>query len=272
VAARILAYPQFPTPNAYPLIATPGAYISDVTDTVRADKFDIRVDHYLSSKWRLFGRYSYADSTTFRPAPYGGYVEGSNNDQFGATPTRGQSAIVGNTLSLTPTTLLDLRLGYTRMAGNVFPPNYGSPSTEDLLGIPNMPEGPKINAGWPEFAISGLSQFGSTTSQPQYQIPNTYLASGVFSLQRGAHSIRAGSDVTYIQTAVLDVSAIRGVFSFSNTWTGNPFGDFLLGLPAAYTQTGFFVAYLRNQIYNFFIQDDYRVRPNLTLNLGLRYE
>ena len=272
VAARVLAYPQFPVPNASPLIATPGAYISDVTDSVRADKFDIRMDHYLTSKWRLFGRYSFSDSTTFRAAPYPGYVEGSNNDQFGNTLTRGQSAVVGSTGVLNPTSILDLRLGYTRLGANVFPPNFRSPSVTDLLGIPNMPQGPKINAGWPEFAISGLNQFGSTTSQPQYQIPNTYLASGVVALQRGAHSIRFGSDVTYIQTAILDVSAIRGVFSFSNTWTGNPFGDFLLGLPAAYTQTGLYVAYSRNQIYNFFVQDDYRVLPNLTLNLGLRYE
>lgn len=272
VAERILSYPDFPVPNAYPLITTPGAYISNVTDTVRSDKFDIRLDHYITSTSRLFGRYSFSDSTTFRPAPYQGYAEGSNNDQFGNTLTRGQSAVIGDTWSLGPATVLDLRLGYTRMAGNVFPPNYGSPSTEDLLGIPNMPQGSKVNAGWPEFAISGLNQFGSTTSQPQYQIPNTYLASGVFSLQRGRHSIRAGSDVTYIQTAILDVSAIRGVFSFSNIWTGNPFGDFLLGLPLAYTQTGFYVAYNRNQIYNFFVQDDYRVLPNLTLNLGLRYE
>jgi len=272
VAQRILSYPQFPVPNAFPLLTIPTAFISDVTNSVRSDKFDIRLDHYLNSKWRLFGRYSFSDSSTFRAAPYQGYVEGSNNDQFGNTLTRGQSAVVGSTATLGPTTLLDLRLGYTRLGANVFPPNYGSPSTDALLGIPNMPQGPKVNAGWPEFAISGLSQFGSTTSQPQYQIPNTYLASAVFSLQRGAHSIKFGSDVTYIQTAILDVSAIRGVFSFSNTWTGNPFGDFLLGLPAAYTQTGFFVAYNRNQIYNFFVQDDYRVLPNLTLNLGLRYE
>jgi hypothetical protein len=272
VAARVLAYPQFPKPNAFPLIATPGAFTSNVTNAIRADKFDIRIDHYLNSKWRLFGRYSFSDSTTFRPSPYLGYAEGSNNDQFGNTLTRGQSAVAGSTASLNPTSILDLRIGYTRLGANVFPPNFGSPSVADLLGIPNMPQGPKINAGWPEFAISGLSQFGSTTSQPQYQIPNTYLASGVFSLQRGAHSIRFGTDITYIQTAILDVSAIRGVFSFANTWTGNPFGDFLLGLPAAYTQTGLFVAYSRNQIYNFFVQDDYRVLPNLTLNLGMRYE
>ena len=273
VAARVLSYPQFPVPNAFPQITTPGAFISNVTNSIRGDKFDIRFDHNLNEKWRLFGRYSFSDFTTFRAPPYLGYVEGSNNDQFGNTLTRAQSAVAGATATLTPTTVLDLRLGYTRLGANVFPPNFGSPNIGTLLGIPNMPQGSSVNAGWPEFAINGLSQFGSTTSQPQYQIPNTYLASSVLSLQRGAHSIRAGFDATYIQTAILDVSAIRGVFSFlANTWTGNPFGDFLLGLPGAYTQTGFFVAYNRNQIYNFFVQDDYRILPNLTLNLGLRYE
>ena len=272
VAARILAYPQFPAPNALPLVTTPGAYTNTVVNTVRSDKFDIRVDHNLTTTSRLFGRYSFLDSTTFRPAPFKGYAEGSNNDQFGNTLTRGQSAVAGDTTILTPTTTLDLRLGYTRLGANVFPPNFGSPSTTTLLGIPNMPQGPTINAGWPKFSISGLSAFGSTTSQPQYQIPNTYLASGVISMQRGAHTIRLGSDATYIQTAILDVSALRGTFNFSNTWTGNPFGDFLLGLPSSYTQTSPTVAYNRNWIYNFFIQDDYHVRSNLTLNLGLRYE
>lgn len=272
VAARILAYPQFPVPNALPLVTTPGAYTNTVINTVRSDKFDIRADHNLTATSRLFGRYSFLDSTTFRPAPFKGYAEGSNNDQFGNTLTRGQSAVAGDTTILTPTTTLDLRLGYTRLGANVFPPNFGSASSTTLLGIPNLPQGPTINAGWPKFNISGLSAFGSTTSQPQYQIPNTYLASGVISMQRGAHNIRLGSDVTYIQTAILDVSALRGTFNFSNTWTGNPFGDFLLGLPSSYTQTSPTVAYNRNWIYNFFIQDDYHILPNLTLNLGLRYE
>jgi hypothetical protein len=272
VAKRILSYPQFPVPNASPLITTPGAYINTVINTVRSDKFDIRVDHNISGNWRLFGRYSFSDSTTFRPAPFLGYAEGSNNDQFGNTLTRGQSAVAGNTITLNPATVLDLRIAYTRLGANVFPPNFGSPSSTQLLGIPNTPQGPNINAGWPKFNISGLSAFGSTTSQPQYQIPNTYLTSGVLALQRGAHNIRLGSDVTYIQTAVFDVSALRGTFNFSNTWTGNPFGDFLLGLPSSYTQTSPTLAYNRNWIYNFFIQDDYHMLPNLTLNLGLRYE
>jgi hypothetical protein len=70
VAARILAYPQFPAPNASPQITTAGAYINTVINTIRADKFDIRIDHNISARWRLFGRYSFSDSTTFRPAPF----------------------------------------------------------------------------------------------------------------------------------------------------------------------------------------------------------
>ena len=149
-------------------------------------------------------------------------------------------------------------------APTCFLPTSAPPVPRNCWAFPTFPQGPKINAGWPKFSISGLSAFGSTTSQPQYQIPNTYLTSGVLSLQRGAHSIRAGTDITYIQTAILDVSAVRGTFTFANTWTGNPWGDFLLGLPAAYTQTSLTVAYNRNQIYNFFVQDDYRILPNLT--------
>jgi len=273
VSAKILADPNYPVPNALPYIATPGAYINTVTNRTRSDKFDIRLDHYLNAKWRMFGRYSFSDLELFRPAQFNGYVEGSFNDGFGTTATRGQNAVLGNTLSLTPSSVLDLRVGYTRLGANVFPPNFGSPSSIELLGIPNLPMSPKINAGWPKFNVTGMSSFGSTTSQPQYQIPNVYLASGVLSLQRGKHRIRAGADVQYIQTAILDVSSLRGTFTFTNgVWTNNPWGDFLLGLPAAYTQTSYNVAYNRVQLYNVFVQDDFRVLPNLTLNLGLRYE
>jgi hypothetical protein len=272
VATKILGYQFFPIPNAAPLITTPGSYINTVINTVRSDKFDIRLDHNLTDRSRVFGRFSYSNSGTFRPAPFKGYAEGSNNDQFGLTPLRAYNAVLGHTITLTPTALLETRAGFTRLEGQVFPPNFGSPSSTQLLGIPNMPSGPNINAGWPKFNISGLSAFGSTTSQPQYQIPNTYLLGSVLALQRSAHNIRLGGDLTYIQTAILDVSALRGTFTFANTWTGNPWADFLLGLPAAYTQTSPTVAYNRNWIANFFVQDDYRVLRNLTLNLGLRYE
>ncbi len=147
VAARILAYPQFPVPNAAPLVLTPGAFTSTVINTVRSDKFDIRVDHNVTSNWRLFGRYSFLDSTTFRPAPFLGYAEGSNNDQFGNTLTRGQSAVVGNTVTLTPTTIMDLRLGYTRLGANVFLPTMGRPVPPSCWEFPICRKAPPSTRG-----------------------------------------------------------------------------------------------------------------------------
>src|SRR5262249_36701620 len=96
-SAKILSDSNFPVPNALPFITTPGAYINTVTNRTRSDKFDLRLDHYVSANWRLFGRYSFSDLELFRPAQFNGYVEGSFNDGFGTTATRGQNAVVGNT-------------------------------------------------------------------------------------------------------------------------------------------------------------------------------
>jgi hypothetical protein len=276
---RILSYPQFPQPTPTTLIPIAGTYINTVGNTTRSDKGDMRIDQYMSSRWRLFGRYSISDITIFRPAPFKGYAEGSNNDQFGTSPIRGQNAVIGNTITLSPTTILEVRTAYTRMAGQVFPPNFGSPSSTELLGIPNMPSGSNINAGWPKFNIAGLSAFGSTTSQPQFQIPNVYIASGTLSMQRGAHNIRFGFEGQFIQTAILDVSALRGTFNFIQTTpgstaglTGNSWADFLIGHPNSYTQTSFVELYNRKWLMAGFLQDDYHILRNLTLNLGVRYE
>src|SRR5262245_18162765 len=191
-STKILADPHFPQPTPTPLIPVPGTYVATVVNRLRSDKFDIRLDHYVNAKWRLFGRYSFSDLEGFRPARFKGYVEGSNNDAYGTTATRGQNAVIGNTLSLGPASILEVRAGYTRLGANVFPPNFGSPSATELLGIPNLPAAPQINGGWSKFNITGMDAFGRTTSQPQFQIPNVYLLNGVLSLQRGAHSIRTG--------------------------------------------------------------------------------
>src|SRR6516164_5832969 len=92
---KLLSDPNFPKPTPTPLIPIAGTYLNTVTNTNRTDKFDIRLDQNMSSKWRMFGRYSFSDLTIFRPAQFKGYAEGSFNDQFGTTATRGQNAVYG---------------------------------------------------------------------------------------------------------------------------------------------------------------------------------
>ena len=270
VTIRMIDDPDFPKPTA------PGFrnnFNSTRTDRIRSDKFDFRGDHYFNDKWRLFGRYSFSDLERFRPTIFAGLAEGSTNDAFGTTATRGQNAILGPVITVSPTTLADIRVGYTRLGANVFPANFGSGSPGELLGIPNLPTDPNIIGGWPMMDVNGFNRFGRTTSTPQFQIPNVYLYKGTVSMLKGAHSIKLGTDNMHIYTAVLDVSATIGRFCFRRDgFSGNSWGDFLLGMPARIRMTSPTVIYNQKRIHAFFIQDDYRVTNNLTLNLGLRYE
>jgi len=273
VTVRILSDPNFPAPSAIAALPIPGLYLNTVTNSNRTDKFDLRGDHYFTSALRLFARYSYSDLEIFRPAPFGGYVEGSNNDGFGTTATKAHHAVLGPTWTVSPRTLSEFRLGFTRLNAAVRPPNFGSPGPTELLGIPNLPNDPGINGGWPKMLFDGIDAFGRHTSTPQFQIPNVYLLNNTWSLMRGRHSLRTGFDKQYIQTAILDVSALIGYFRFQqNIFSNNPWGDFLLGLPSVHSQTSYSVIYNRKDLSFFFFQDDFRVSSRLTLNLGLRYE
>lgn len=273
VAVRIVSSADFPKPSNIAQLPIPGLFLNTVTNTNRTDKFDVRGDQYFTDKLRLFARYSHSNLEIFRPGPFNGFVEGSNNDGFGTTATIAHHAVLAPTWTVTPSTLAEFRLGFTRMNAAVRPPNFGSPGPTELLGIPNLPSNPGINGGWPKFLFDGMDAFGRHTSTPQFQVPNVYVLNNTWSMQRNRHSIRAGFEKQYIQTAVLDVSALIGTFRFSqNIFTNNPWADFLQGLVTTHSQTSYSVVYNRKDITSFFLQDDYRVANNLTLNLGVRYE
>jgi hypothetical protein len=272
VSRRIATMPEFSRGQTGAGVPFQGYFLSTVTNRTGVDRFDVRLDHNFTDSFHLFGRYSLSDLETVRPGLFPGLIEGSFNDGFGTTATRGQHAVAGGTWILSPSTLSESRLGYTRLGANVFPPNFGSPGPTELLGIPNRPSAPGINGGWPKMIVGGMNAFGRHTSTPQFQIPNVYVADNTWNLLRGKQSIRFGCNVQYIQTAILDVSAL-GVFRFNrNIFPNNPWGDFLLGMPANHSQTSHSVVYNRNWINSLFVQDDYKVSRSLTVNLGLRYE
>lgn len=137
-----------------------------------------------------------------------------------------------------------------------------------------------LNYGLPSVALSTIS--GLTQQQPNFLTTQTISASEVFSWRRNKHNLRFGGDYRRVHRDFLGGSNATGTFTFTGLFTqnsaqdpttGSPLADFLLGLPQSTTiNSSVAKSYLRDNVFDAFAMDDWRVKPSLTLNLGLRYE
>ena len=265
VGAAIVAL--IPDPN----VANSTIFASTpVTDT-RTDQFDVRLDHQISPNMTLFGRYSFVDTLTFRPAPLEGLAEGSFNDAFGSNDMRSQGLAIGLTWTVSPTLVGDIRFGYS--AGDYYttPPNYGVDGPAQI-GLKNVPSDPAITGGVPKVNIQGFDAVGRHTSTPQFQTPRSWNPRATFSLNRGEHFIKFGGEFLHVQTRINDLNATIGRMNFENRFTNRAVGDLLLGLPSQLALTSYTVMDQGQDMQFYFVQDDYRVSPKLTANVGMRYE
>ena len=265
VGAAIVA--MIPDPN----VAGSTIYASTpVTDT-RQDQFDIRIDHQIAANLTAFGRYSFVDTLTFRPAPLPDLAEGSFNDAFGANDNRSQGLALGLTWTISPTFVGDIRFGYARGDYYTYPPNFGVDGAA-AVGLRNVPSDPAIVGGVPKVNIQGFDAVGRHTSTPQFQTPRSWNPRATFSLNRGAHFFKFGAEFLHVETRINDLNATIGRMNFENRFTNRAVGDLLLGLPSQLALTSFTVMDQGQDMQFYFVQDDYRVTSKLTANAGLRYE
>ena len=120
--------------------------------------------------------------------------------------------------------------------------------------------------------IQGFDAVGRHTSTPQFQTPRSWNPRATFSLSRGAHFLKFGGEFLHVQTRINDLNATIGRMNFENRFTNRAVGDLLLGLPSQLALTSYTVMDQGQDMQFYFVQDDYRVTPKLTLNVGLRYE
>jgi hypothetical protein len=126
---------------------------------------------------------------------------------------------------------------------------------------------------FPFFNVSGYAQIGDPTGNPSLQVTQTYQYSGNMTWVTGRHVIKFGGEALHGDAEDVIASSANGNFQFLGNWTGNAFGDFLLGLPDSTSRLLNPTAiYMRTNTYAGFIQDDFNATPRLTLNLGLRYD
>ncbi len=257
--------------NLYPLPnrSAPSAnFVSSPTLEDTVDHFDVRLDRVFGGGSSLTGRYSFSDQRFFEPFASAVSVPGYGTD----VDRRGQNAVLGLTHAFSPTLINETRFGFTRVAIGVFHQNQGT-SVNATVGLPELSSDPR-DFGLSEISVSGFSPIGDEFTSPQESGADTYQILETLSWTRGAHLVEAGGEYRYVrQNGYRDVQS-RGFLNFTNFYvTRNALADLLMGLP---TVTGGATLdnpqRLRSHSWAAFVQDSYRVHPNLTLTAGLRYE
>jgi hypothetical protein len=272
--AKILQTYLPSTPNADNTLP---ASVSDKNDN---NNLIARIDHQINSVHSLTGRYAFGqDSQIFPLGSLGGFGSGSRLGAFAQrSPTRVQVAS-GSLLSvLNANHVNEVRFGYSR-----FRNSFGSlddrvdPST---LGI-NLGTG---KLGLPEFDFNGsIENLGATIfGIARGRISQTYQILDNFTWTRGRHSAKFGAEYRRALVDFSNDNFARGLFSFNSapppvTIPGadaisTTLANYFLGNGFAEAETGNTARNVRNNGLSFFALDDIRVRPNFTLNLGLRWE
>jgi len=251
------------------------------------DQYDIRIDHRISSRDQVYGRFSYAKDLANPVTPL---PEGSGNITsgfIGLTDTRAQS-FAGNYVHVfTSNVLNELRVGYTRRTIDRQATSLNGTPT-DVLKIPGIPTNAAFEDTLPTFTISGLQQLGSpTNTASDFRTDVTEIFDAI-SWQHGRHSFKFGADLRWERLDVVQPPSPTGQFAFSTlftnsqavptvgnalaTFTGNALASFLLGQVQTFSidlQSS--VLAPRSHIQEYFVQDDWKATSRLTVNAGLRY-
>ncbi|HLJ17146.1 MAG TPA: carboxypeptidase-like regulatory domain-containing protein [Bryobacteraceae bacterium] len=289
--------------KALAYVAEPGPYFLDSNGNISnilaprllqqdEKRYTVRIDHVITDSNRIYGRFTTTPIVKIQGTP----VSPTNN---GAIYSWGRQAMIADTHTFSPTLLNDLRINYTRGRFSQTVDPQWDPSTganlNTAFGLPSITNGglPTFNTLFPgkSFGNGGSTAtgFGGAASTNLDDREERYAITDIVYKTHGAFNLRFGVDLSHaLQNVIPLYGAFGGVFNFSNYPTnsndtssgtgGNAFASFLLGVPQG--TTGVPAATLRSvevpYYYRWnnaaaFIQNDWHVKPNLTLNFGLRY-
>ncbi len=247
--------------------AANGELISQGSARNNSDELSLKFDFNVRKSDRLAVTLGRSNAPAVRP--FGGANVAGYGDTFKDTQS---FANLSYTLIVSPEMLNEIRVTAQRANRNQAVPNSVKP-TASALGVGVTPDNP---TGPPRLDFASGLSIGFSPNGPTRLINNTFAYTDTFSWTRGRHNLKFGAYYSPYQNNTVYDFYVNGNFFFygpdTGVGTGNDFADFLLGAPDEYLQFGEAPSDIRSKSYHFFGQDEWHVRPNLTLTLGLRYE
>jgi hypothetical protein len=261
-AAALAAMSYYPYPN----LAGANNERSYAVSADSWDNFLFKVDQRIGQKDSFAVRVMRRRETSTNP------FSGSSTGTFPSTTSTGQMLLgVSETHLFTPTLINEFRTGLTRTTNNELSAFSGT-NWAAKLGIPGTTNDPKLE-GFPKFSIAGFEGLGDSTSNPIRYVVNNFDFNDDVTWSKGRHTIRIGGDVLRVQYYQPTNSNFNGTFTINGKITGDGMADFELGYPSSTSRK---IGTVTNHIFSInyaaYVQNDFKVLPSLTLNLGLRYE
>jgi len=283
---------QFPTATGFN--GTSGTVVGGVHDKNDVDSFIVKADHQITPSQSLSGRYAFASSQQQFPLGGLGFGAGSRLAQFSqSSPTRVQLVSASLLSTLSPARINEVRFGYSR-----YRTSFSALDANVDYSAPNLNFGTS-KLGLPEIDFSGIfDNLGATAfSIPRGRTSQTFQILDNFTWLKGRHTIKLGGEFRRAAIDSFNDNLERGFFSFSPAAVGglnacqlptpppactanNGMGDpatlalvsYYLGSTFPSADTGNTQRATYNNGLSFFAQDDFRVSPTFTLNVGLRWE
>ena len=247
-------------------------YPVQVPFTDNSDKGDLRLDYQQSASSSWFLRISDRKETGVNSPAILLPLDGQTN---GTIRVLNQQVALGYTHLFGANKVLDARLGLSRTKAGKYSLSIGNTA----ITIPGLPTNPVVAGGLPSIGITGFTAFGRQSTNPQWQNPGLVDPKVNFTWVKGKHSLKFGYEYEKIWMAVNDNNPLYGGFNYGggyssagSTVSDTYWADFLFGLSNSYSLANYFVAHLRQTMQSVYAQDDWHVSPNLTLNVGLRWE
>ncbi|HXX23206.1 MAG TPA: TonB-dependent receptor [Terriglobia bacterium] len=285
--------------NLYPTQDVAGLFSNYANNPVirnTVNQFDVRGDEYFSDHDTMFARASYSDNPQYLPGPFTGIADGGAFAQGYQTAVSINLAL-SETHTFSPNTINEARLGFTRIGTSRDQP-YASdlsniPAKYGIQDIPQLP----LNGGLPTLEIEGLGQLGSNGFLPSVEVNGTDQLTENLTHIHGKHTFKAGFEAQHVRFTILQPAWGRGYWGFGGGYTDvpnstagqtgpaqmllTPIPSTVPTAPGAADYIGgsdyidasnFANTDMGRHYYGSYFQDDWKVTPKLTVNLGLRWE